>query len=614
MTRFGSRIRQNAGDVAASVTRILANAATLRFEIPVSRIRVGSYNRRALWLFRRIVGMQEKTMLSRFIKPMLARILRPSVPFAVAGVLLAAFVTHLILSEAGLPTDSTLNAAQAKQRPPAADLVGGTDWLNTDKPITLADLKGRIVVLDFWTLCCINCIHTLPDLAKLEARYPGVLVVIGVHSPKFDAEKKTASILKAVLRYEIKHPVINDAEHRIWKSYGINSWPTIVLIDPDGNYYGTASGEGNLELIDVHIKKLLKEFKGKLKEKPIDFKLAVEKQATPIYFPGKVLADAASNRLFIADSTNHRIVITNLEGKKIAIAGSGKEGLKDGTFAEAEFSDPQGMCLDGEILYVADRKNHSIRALDLKKQTVSMAAGTGEQNRFGREGTAGPALKIGLNSPWDLLYHRNKIYIAMAGHHQIWSFDPANQIVAVYAGNGSEQLTNGTLKGSAFAQPSGLATDGKTLFVADSEISAIRAVPLPGNKGTVTTIVGEGLFEFGDVNGKGDDVRLQHALGVAYLEGVLYVADTYNNKIKAIDPSQRTCATYLGDPAGWLKEKMFNEPGGLSIAGGKMYIADTNNHRIQVVDMKTKATTTLQLQDVAPLRRDTVVSKEKGSQ
>ncbi len=550
-------------------------------------------------------------MLSRLTSALKPMILRPSVALAVAAVLVSALVVHLILSQAGVPVEQPLNAAQGEKRRAATDFPAAHDWLNTDKPIALADLKGRIVLLDFWTLCCINCIHTLPDLAKLEERYPGVLVVIGVHSPKFDNEKKTASIHKAILRYEIKHPVLNDADHKLWKGYGVNSWPTLVLIDPDGNYYGSASGEGNLDLVDTHIKKLLKEFQGKLKKDVINFKLEQEKNPQPIYFPGKVLADADTKRIFIADSTNHRIVITNLEGKKIAIAGSGKEGLKDGKFAEAEFSDPQGMCLDGDILYVADRKNHCIRALDLKKETVKMVAGTGEQNRFGRAGSQGAALKIGLNSPWDLLLHRNRIYIAMAGHHQIWSFDPANKTVLTYAGNGSENLINGSLKGSAFAQPSGLATDGKRLFVADSEISAIRSVPLPGTKGAVTTIVGEGLFEFGDVNGKGDAVRLQHALGVAYHEGVLYVADTYNSKIKVIDPNLRTCATYLGDPPGWLKEKMFDEPGGISIAAGKMYIADTNNHRIRVVDMKTKDQTTLKLQDVEPIRRGLAASEDK---
>jgi thiol-disulfide isomerase/thioredoxin len=501
--------------------------------------------------------------------------------------------------------DGPVAGEKAKKRPPAPGLQGGIAWLNTASPLAMEDLRGRVVLLDFWTLCCINCIHTIPDLAKLEAKYPGVLVVIGVHTPKFENEKLTESIKKAVLRYEVKHPVVNDADMKIWRRYGVRSWPTLVLIDPDGNYYGQVSGEGTFEVLDFHIGKLVKEHKEKktLKEEPIDFALVKEAKQTPLYFPGKVLADAATSRLFIADSTHHRIVITDLTGKKIAVAGAGKDGLKDGGFDVAQFSDPQGMTLDGDLLYVADRKNHVIRALDLKNQTVKTVAGIGAQDRESRF-TGGPALKVGLNSPWDLLLHDGIMYVAMAGHHQIWTFDPAKGRVDPYAGNGAEDLEDGPLARSSFAQPSGLATDGKYVYVADSEISAIRAVPL-GGRGEVKTLVGEGLFDYGDVDGKGKKVRLQHALGVQVYQGKLYVADTYNSKIKVItpdvnNPDNTECATWLGDPPGWLKAKMFDEPAGLSIAGDKMYVADTNNHRIRVVDMRTKEVSTLNLQGVEP--------------
>jgi thiol-disulfide isomerase/thioredoxin len=509
----------------------------------------------------------------------------------------------LLLTLAGL---SAAQPGDEKGKGPQLDLTGGIDWLNTDRPIAAGDLKGRVVLIDFWTLCCINCIHTLPDLAKLEAKYPGVLVVIGVHSPKFDNEKKTESIRKAVLRYEIKHPVINDADQKIWDRYGVRSWPTLMIFDAEGNYYGETSGEGRFKVLDEHIGKLVEKYKEKklLKEAPLEFQLAREKSESPLYFPGKVLADAKSKRLFIADSTNHRIVITDLDGKRIAIAGDGIEGFKNGSFDTARFSDPQGMALVGEMLYVADRKNHSIRALDLKDKTVQRVAGTGMQDRFDRQ-QAGPALEIGLNSPWDLLAHDGKVYIAMAGHHQIWTYDPAKERVAPFAGDGREDIADGPLKFSSFAQPSGLATDGTVLFVADSETSSIRSVPFDP-AGKVTTIVGSGLFEFGDVNGVGNKVRLQHALAVAYKDSQLYVADTYNSKIKQIDPAKQSCSTFLGEP------KMFHEPGGLSIAGNKLYIADTNHHRICVVDLATKEVTPLKLQGVDPVRRDAAV-KTTGS-
>ena len=158
-----------------------------------------------------------------------------------------------------------------------------------------------------------------------------------------------------------------------------------------------------------------------------------------------------------------------------------------------------------------------------------------------------------------------------------------------------EMRRDGSLTSACFAQPSGLTTDGKTLFSTDSETSSVRAVPLDG-AGKVTTIVGQGLFDFGDVDGEGDAVRLQHALGLVYHEGKLYVADTYNSKIKVIDPEKRTSTTL----AGGEKEggPTFREPGGISYADGKLYVADTNAHRIRVVDLKTKAVSTLNLQGV----------------
>jgi len=298
-----------------------------------------------------------------------------------------------------------------------------------------------------------------------------------------------------------------------------------------------------------------------------------------------------TDRLFIADSTNNRIVITDLQGNGIAVAGSGKEGKKDGSFAEATFAEPQGMAWDGKLLYVADRKNHLIRSLDLKAKTVKTIAGVGYQERKIK---SGPALLTGLNSPWDLLYMQNRLFIAMAGHHQIWIMDMVSRRIGPFAGDGDENLMDGPPSRAKFAQPSGLGTDGRELFIADSETSAIRAVPLSG-RGMVRTIVGAGLFEFGDTNGQGKQVRLQHALAAIHHQGKLYVADTYNSKIKLIDPVQGTCTTFLGDAEG-----TFDEPSGLSIAAGKMYVADTNAHRIRVIDLESKDITTVELKGVNP--------------
>jgi DNA-binding beta-propeller fold protein YncE len=512
------------------------------------------------------------------------------------------------LANRPLVTPMAIAAGQDKDQPrderqKAPELDGGIAWLNTAGPIKLSDLKGKIVVLDFWTFCCINCIHTLPDLAKLEQKYEKELVVIGVHSAKFANEKITENIRKAILRYQIQHPVVNDAEMKIWDRYRVSSWPTLAVIDPEGYYLGAASGEGNVDILDQVIQKLIKKHTDNktLDVTPRRFDTAKfrDKVDSPLFFPGKILADAASNRLFISDSTNHRVVITDLNGKKIAVAGTGVPGKTDGSFVQAQFDDPQGLALDGETLYVADRKNHLIRALDLKGGTVRTAAGVGKQDRENRHG-GGAALTTGLNSPWDLLRIGRKLYIAMAGHHQIWTLDLDKQEIQPYAGNGRENIRNGDLEHAEFAQPSGLTTDGKRLYVADSEVSAIRSVSLD-KTGDVDTLVGKGLFVFGDTDGEGDAVRLQHALGVVYHQGKLYVADTYNSKLKVLDPATKKCTTFLGGGSG--ADRLFNEPAGLSLANGKLYVADTNAHRIRVVDLATKQVSTLALQGVDPVAK-----------
>ena len=274
----------------------------------------------------------------------------------------------------------------------------------------------------------------------------------------------------------------------------------------------------------------------------------------------------------------------------------GEPGFVDGPFDKARFDDPQGLALQGETLYVADRKNHAIRALNLETQKVTTIAGTGEQGRDREKG--GPALQTSLNSPWDLLLKGNQLFIAQAGHHQIWTLDLKDMELARYAGNGRETRADGPLVSSSFAQPSGLATDGTSLFVADSETSSIRSLPLNGT-GDVQTLVGVALFEFGDKDGVGREVRLQHALGVAYHDGKIYVADTYNSKIKVLDPKTRTCVTFVGgEPEGWYTGPAFSEPAGISYAEGKLYLADTNAHRIRVVDLKTRTVSTLKLTGV----------------
>jgi thiol-disulfide isomerase/thioredoxin len=495
-------------------------------------------------------------------------------------------------------------AQQAKVRAP--ELVGGKGWLNTDKPLSMQALRGKVVLLDFWTYGCINCLHIIPELKKLEAKYANELVVIGVHSAKFENEGETENIRKIILRYEVEHPVVNDADYAIWQQYAVRAWPTLVLIDPNGYIIGNFVGEGHTDKIDAAITKTVGEFrqKGQLDEKPLEFALERARVGNlPLAFPGKVLADEKSNRLFIADSNHHRIVVTDLDGKLLETIGNGKAALTDGSFQSAAFNRPQGLFLDGDMLYVADTENHAVRLVNFKTKQVETLAGDGRQAAWRSAG--GSAKESRLSSPWDLVKVGSALYIAMAGTHQIWKLDFPSGRIAPYAGSGAEARLDDSIGEAGFAQPSGLTTDGRKIWVADSESNIIREIDL--EKETVETLVGGDLFDFGDKDGEGDDVRLQHPLGVVLFEGKILIADTYNHKIKQLDPEKRLVKTFSGNGKSGQTEgekAQFYEPGGLSPAHGKLYVADTNNHAVRVIDLQTRRTSTLKIEGLTSPKED----------
>ena len=445
--------------------------------------------------------------------------------------------------------------------------------------------------------------HIFPQLRKLERKYASELVVVGVHSAKFPTEKETDSLTAAVRRCELEHPVINDAEFRVWQQYSCRAWPTLMFIDPRGNVIGKHEGELTFEQFDTLMSGMVAEFDdlGIMQRSPLPTTPPAGPQ-NDLSFPGKVLADEPGGRLFIADTNHNRIIISSLDGEVQQAIGTGEEALVDGPLAQSAFNHPQGMAIDGDILYVADTENHAIRRVDLQVGRVETIAGTGEQ---GYDRTGGlPGRSTSLSSPWDVVLHDGVVYIAMAGIHQLWSLDLETSIVGPYAGSGREAITDGPLATSALAQPSGITigsdgSGGERLFFADSETSAIRACDLDPD-GSVRTLIGLGLFEFGDVDGDDFRVRMQHPIGITHHDGVLYVADTYNHKIKRVLPRTRSAFTVGGSGSpgyvdGPFAQARFSEPSGLSIADGKMYIADTNNHTIRVADMQTSEVATLEL-------------------
>jgi thiol-disulfide isomerase/thioredoxin len=457
----------------------------------------------------------------------------------------------------------------------APELDGAIAWLNVERPLSLRELRGCVVVLDFWTYCCINCMHVLPTLREIEQRHRGdPLVVIGVHSGKFSAERDPSRIREAIGRYEVEHPVAVDDDMRIWSSYGIRSWPTLVVVRPDGRIAAIAPGEPDLETLDGFLADELAAARKKGTLAPvaplISASMPVERE--PLCYPGKAIV-LPDGRLAVSDSGHHRVLVCARDGEVVLAAGSGLRGWQDGAAGEAAFDDPQGMCWHAGRLYVADTRNHCIRSVDLGDGRVTTVAGTG------RLGGAPPpglvqATTIGLRSPWDLAAVGEAIYVAMAGSHQIWRFFPDRGAIEVYAGSGNEALIDGDARRSAWAQPSGLAEHDGVLYVADSETSAVRAIDLARSE--VRTLVGQGLFDFGDEEGDAGAALLQHCLGVAAGPSGVLIADTYNGKIKRLTVDKRggpgEITTLTGD---------LSEPGSVvAAADGTLLIADTNAHRI----------------------------------
>ncbi len=491
---------------------------------------------------------------------------------------------------------------------PAPDFPTQVDWLNVPAPLTIEGLRGKIVLLDFWTYGCINCIHMIPILERLEEEYADSLVVIGVHSAKFENEGVTENIRQIVQRYGLAHPVINDSEFRVWNAYGqygVNAWPTFVLVDPRGNLFAVQAGEIPFEAFDRVINGMEQYFEsvGELNREPLE--MALESAAVPtqaLAFPGKVMADAVGSRLFIADSNHHRIVIADLNTYEVLdVIGSGQRGLDDGGYEAATFNTPQGMALYENTLYVADSNNHAIRAVDLEARAVTTIAGTGEQRYV--PNPVGAPTDIPLNSPWDVELDASGsiLYIAMAGPHQLWALVFDRNLLGPLVGSGREGLLDGPFAEAQLAQPSGLYYQDGLLYFADSESSSIRVADFQTNE--VRTLAGppdNNLFDFGDVDGAFGVSRLQHALGVTGgPDGLLYVADTYNSKIKALNPSTNEISTAygLGGTGGFRDggpdTAAFDEPGGLDYADGRLYVADTNNHAIRVIDLETNEVSTI---------------------
>jgi hypothetical protein len=411
-------------------------------------------------------------------------------------------------------------------------------------------------------------------LRELEARYPESLAVIGVHSGKYITERETPRILDASIRLDAIHPTLNDRQFRVWRAYAVRAWPTLVAIDPAGRVIGMHAGEFTAEALVPFIDRTLAEARsagtlveGELRLEPDPPTIAPGELA----FPGKVALDG--RRLAIADSGHHRVLVGTLDDSGLhvrieRVIGDGTAGYRDGD--APRFRHPQGLDFRGDALYVADAGNHSVREISVVTGATRTIAGTGRQLRTQRDLDAGA-----LSSPWDLCIADDQVHVAMAGIHRLWTIHLDTGAAAPSSGTGAEALHDGPHSEAALAQPMGICVAGDTIAFADSESSAIRLADLDP-AGGVRTVVGTGLFDFGDVDGVGDDARLQHPQGIAAAEdGRLLVCDSYNDSLRWVDPSSRAVTTWV---------RGLHEPEGLALDDRFVYVADTNAHRIVVVN------------------------------
>jgi DNA-binding beta-propeller fold protein YncE len=450
------------------------------------------------------------------------------------------------------------------------------------------------------------------QLRRIQERFPDEVVVIGVHSAKFPSEKLTANIREAVVRHGIDHPVVNDAGFRIWNEYAVRAWPTVVFVDPRGTYLGAIPGEISADEVIPSPERMIAEYdaQGVLDRRAIGRRREKDSQpASVLLYPSKLIVTSEAT-MFVADTGHHRVLQLDLDpdggaenrtARVARIFGSGEPGLADGAAERARFHDPRGLSRKGGALYVADTENHAIRAIDLETGNVRTVAGTGEKASGPPRPGAAPT-KTALRSPWAVWVDRPRVLIAIAGSHQIWSLED-ERTLTLFAGSGREELRDGPSGFAGFNQPSDLAASGEDLFVADSEASAVRRIALDGRP-MVETLIGMGLFEFGDRDGVGDAVRLQHPTGIAWADHDIWIADSYNHKVKRLDPRTRKVTTLIGSGKpglrdGKLREAMLFEPEGIAVRGRRIYVADTNNHAIRVADLETLQMHTLEISPLA---------------
>ena len=453
----------------------------------------------------------------------------------------------------------------------APEFPASLQWLNTTKPVRMAQLRGRITALVFVNAGSAWSLQRLQDLLVMRRRYPEQLHVVAIHVPRFDHERDAQRVLRRLQRHPVDLPIAHDADWVMWQYYGVEAWPTVVLIDGEGRVRERIVGDAPVRELDGAITRLRNEaVPQSVNEEPIELRRVREPDHT-LKFPIGIAV--GPQYLYVVDSGHHRVLECELNGRIRRQFGSGGQGFIDGPMELAAFMHPQGLCLQRDALYVADTGNHAVRRIKLSTGDIDTLIGAG------RPGTPTPGRvtdprSVALDQPRAVAVSpSNALCIATLGDNRIWTYDLGTQEMKLLAGSGALDVVDGEGEAAAFAGPCNLAIVQQILYVCDELGSAVRSVHTRTRQ--VSTLLGQDAWQFGNLDGSRAEALMQQPQAIA-LDGatpVLWVVDSGNDRL---------CALRLGGgELGTINlPQRLHAPAGMCVSGGVVWIADTDAHAV----------------------------------
>ncbi|WP_242107366.1 redoxin domain-containing protein [Luteimonas aquatica] len=459
----------------------------------------------------------------------------------------------------------------------APEFPGHLEWLNLAQPLRMAQLRGKVCALAFVNAGSAWCQQRLGDLANLRLRHGDRLNVVAVHVPRFENERDPARIAPVLRRQKLEFPIAHDADWTLWQQYGIEAWPTVVLIDADGRLRQRWVGEGQLRELEAALTELQNEVVPRAREvDPFELR-QLREPLLPLNHPAGLALDRGT--LYIADSGHHRVLACDPGGRVLRQFGSGGPGFIDGPMELSAFNRPRALCVHHNNLYVADSGNHAVRRIDLQTGDVDTVCGAGRPGQP-QPGVIADPRRVALDQPRAIAIDATgTMHIATAGDNRIWSLDLGRREIRLLAGSGRLDVIDGVGSAAAFAEPVALAAVQQLLYVCDGAGSAIRSVNT--RSGQVSTLLGQGPWEHGHVDGARGEGRLQHpqAIALAPDAPVLWIADSGNDALRSLRLGGGQLATTS------LPHRL-HAPAGLAVADGAVWISDTDAHAVLRLDLQ----------------------------